>query len=69
MGNNMKLRRAIWDYIDERTLNGQAVDIDNLALALSSRYPQSGMTIGDICVAIEAALRANGASAHRPAAQ
>lgn len=69
MSNNAKLRVAVWDYVDEKSQNGEAVDVGTLAIALSSKYPQSGMTIGDICAEIEIALRANGTAEQRPAAE
>jgi hypothetical protein len=69
MSNSAKLRMAIWDCVDEKCQNSEAVDIGALALTLSSKYPQSGMTLGSICAEIEAAIKANGTSELRPAAE
>lgn len=52
-----QLQRAIF-HITRRTGNGQrALDVNDIALRLSSKYPQSGMTIDEICAQITSRLQ------------
>jgi len=51
-----QIERAIRLSVARATTQGEAVDVTALAIALSSRYPQSGITLDAICGQIEAAL-------------
>ena len=52
-----QLQRAIF-RIAKRTGNGQSSpDVTGIALRLSSKYPQSGLTIDEICAEITSRLQ------------
>ena len=57
MSNRDKLRDAIAAEATAVVAQNQPVNIAALALELSSRYPQSGITLDQICAEIETALR------------
>ncbi len=52
MSNRTALQSAIEDLVDGLGAAGKVIDW-GAALQLSSRYPQSGMTLDDICRQIE----------------
>lgn len=51
-----QIERAIQISVTRAMTRDQAVDVTALAIALSSKYPQSGITLDTICGQIEAAL-------------
>jgi len=52
--NRERLSRAMNSVVARAIKRGQAVDVDQMALSLSSKYPQSGIPIDLICQQIEA---------------
>jgi len=61
MNNRERLQRAMRLYVTRAKRRCESVDVNKLALSLSSRYPQSGVPIHVICEQIEAMLsNANG---------
>jgi hypothetical protein len=56
MSNRERLQRVMRLYATRAIRRRQEVDVGKLALRLSSRYPQSGLPIHQICQQIEAML-------------
>lgn len=50
------LERAITTSVKRAMTQGQSVDVNALAIRLSSKYPQSGITLDAICDRIEATV-------------
>jgi hypothetical protein len=42
------LREAIVQYVDEKTAAGEVVDVNQAAIRLATKYPQTGLTIDEI---------------------
>jgi hypothetical protein len=53
MSNRTALQTAIEELVDGLGAAGKVIDVNSAALQLSSKYPQSGMTIDEICRIIE----------------
>jgi hypothetical protein len=53
MSNRTALQTAIEELVDGFEAAGKVIDVNSAALQLSSKYPQSGMTIDEICRLIE----------------
>jgi hypothetical protein len=53
MSNRTALQTAIEELVDGFGAAGKVIDVNSAALHLSSKYPQSGMTIDEICRLIE----------------
>jgi hypothetical protein len=53
MSNRTALQTAIAELVDGFEAAGKVIDVNSAALHLSSKYPQSGMTIDEICRQIE----------------
>src|SRR5262249_27514076 len=53
MSNRTALQTAIEELVDGLGAAGKVIDVNTAALQLSSKYPQSGMTIDEICRLIE----------------
>jgi hypothetical protein len=53
MSNRTALQTAIEELVDGFEAAGKVIDVNSAALHLSSKYPQSGMTINEICRLIE----------------
>ena len=62
MSNRTALQSAILDYVAGAEAAGTVIDVTAAAIRLSSEYPQSGLTIDDVCRAIEKAAVARGAT-------
>ena len=52
------LERAIRTAVTREMAQDRAIDVTQLAIRLSSRYPQSGIALDTICGKIEAAVAA-----------
>jgi hypothetical protein len=62
MSNRTALQNAIIDYVAGMEAAGNVIDVNAAAIKLSTAYPQSGMTIDEICRLIEdAAVRTRAA--------
>ena len=48
MSNYVKLQSAIAGYVSAMKIAGKIVDAEEAAITLSTKYPQSGMTIDEI---------------------
>jgi hypothetical protein len=48
----LRLQKAIIRIVKRAARNGDKPNIDELAIRLSSKYPQSGMTVDEICAEI-----------------
>lgn len=57
MGNRELLIEAIGSEVILAAQEQNAVDVNYLAIKLSSRFPQSGMPINAICAEIETSLK------------
>ena len=55
MSNRTALQNAILDYVAGMEGAGNVIDVNAAAIKLSTTYPQSGMTIDEICRLIEEA--------------
>jgi hypothetical protein len=53
MSNRTALQTAIEELVDGFEAAGKVIDVNAVAFQLSGRYPQSGMTIDEICRLIE----------------
>lgn len=51
-----QLERAISASVRRAITQGRAIDVNALAIRLSSKYPQSGITLDAICRRIEETL-------------
>ena len=49
----VKLQHAIAGYVSAMKIAGKVLDAEEAAMTLSTKYPQSGMTIDDIAHEIE----------------
>ncbi len=62
MSNRTALQNAIIDYVAGMEGAGNVIDVYAAAVKLSSAYPQSGLTIDEICRRIEEAAIRSGAA-------
>ena len=62
MSSYVKLQHAIAGYVSAMKIAGKNVDADETAMTLSTKYPQSGMTIDEIVHEIERAAAKFGTS-------
>jgi hypothetical protein len=62
MSNRTALQNAIIDYVAGMEGAGNVIDVNAAAVKLSSTYPQSGLTIDEICRLIEEAAVRSGAT-------
>jgi hypothetical protein len=62
MSNRTALQNAIIDYVAGMEGAGNVIDVNAAAVKLSSAYPQSGLTIDEICRRIEEAAVRSGAA-------
>ena len=53
MSNRTALHSAIEELVDGFAAAGKVIDVNAAAIQLSSTYPQSGMTLDQICRQIE----------------
>jgi hypothetical protein len=53
MSNRMAIHWAIAEYVSDCVAHGIEVDVTAAALQLSAKFPQSGLTLDDICKMIE----------------
>jgi hypothetical protein len=53
MSNRMAIQWAITEYVSDSVACGVEIDVTTAALQLSTKYPQSGYTLDDICTMIE----------------
>jgi hypothetical protein len=61
MSNRERLREAIQETVSDAINGGRTIDVNDLAIKLSSKYSQSGLTINAICAEIAGGLaRING---------
>jgi hypothetical protein len=61
MSNRERLREAIQETVSDAINGGRTIDVNDLAIKLSSKYSQSGLTINVICAEIAGGLaRING---------
>ena len=63
MSNRDRIRESIAAAVSSAVEENRPVDVNELALQLSSLHPQSGLLIDEICAEIERALAATGAAA------
>ena len=67
MSNYQRLLAAIDQHVEAEVGAGRIVDANSAAISLSSKYPQSGITVGEIARLIEqAAVKAHGALYNGP---
>ena len=59
--NRTALHDAILDYVAGAEASGTVIDVSAEAVRLMIEYPQSGMTIDEVCLALERAAVAAGA--------
>ena len=62
MSNYVALQSAIEGYVSAMKIAGKIVDADEAAIILSTKYPQSGMTIDEIVHDIQRAAAKFGAA-------
>ena len=62
MSNRTALQNAIIDYVAGMEAARNVIDVNAAAIKLSSAYPQSGLTIDEICRLIEDAAVKTGAA-------
>ncbi len=55
MSNRTAIQGAIKDYVEGAVSQGVVIDVNAVALRLSSDYPQSGFPIDELCQLIEKA--------------
>ena len=62
VSNYVALQAAIAEYVFAMKVAGRIVDADEAAITLSTKYPQSGMTIDEIVHEIRRAAAKLGAA-------
>ena len=53
MPNRTAIQTAILDLVEGAASAGVVIDVDSVAIQLSTEYPQSGFVFDDICKLIE----------------
>ena len=64
--NRTALQDAILDFVAGAEASARVIDVSTEVVRLMSEYPQSGMTIDEVCLALEWAAVAAGAAIMAP---